>query len=709
MMKKRVLTTAVYLIFLCIFFAACGAEEGGNSEADVWRGIAANQEDLSSITDRTEYYDISLESEEFDTGIRGRTVGVQFFQGELIRLCAKGSDIYLCRKDGSSELLLQNVPSQYTTFGIPQEAFESDKYTLYTFHWYLDREGNCYCYGYINEHNGQYDKIEGSLAKFLSSGELLYEITEMNMIVSSICQTDDGIIYLLLNDQTELGEIGNGSWLLEELDPDTGELKKDSIMELPYTYQVNLGKTGSSPVVTGGIKTGDDFEISIADMEKETLSPILFFNGISYGWHDDLYFQDIRVTEDGGIEILWTRNMGETGGIWERLKMEKVEKIPIVVRGLFWGNDWIANRIADFNLENNTYHVILEDCGSNNDHEDFARLTSVQIGAGKGPDIINGNLMHDYMDGLLEKGALENLTPYMEASGISEEDYFPLTFASWRQGEAIYGIQPLMYVWDERIDEAVLGSRETPDIETLVDALLAWDGGGIYRRGYDSARVLDNFLQGTEKLWGMVDWETGSCDFNTPLFAKMLEAAKQYGDDGRKDSEQSLSGTGGYDTVRYLDGAAEREAKGKVISGALFDDGCHAVSSSGYALAINANSPNKEGAWEFISFLISEKAQSDFHTFYTPPHRGAYELWLQNELMWARGANIPGVSYDTSEEKLTEIRQRIEDARPLPYRTAPILDIILEEAADYFNGSKSAEEISQIINRRVLLFLNERK
>lgn len=53
--------------------------------------------------------------------------------------------------------------------------------------------------------------------------------------------------------------------------------------------------------------------------------------------------------------------------------------------------------------------------------------------------------------------------------------------------------------------------------------------------------------------------------------------------------------------------------------------------------------------------------------------------------------------------------QRIEDARPLPYRTAPVLKIVLEEAADYFNGSKSVEEISGIINRRVQLYLDERK
>lgn len=52
-------------------------------------------------------------------------------------------------------------------------------------------------------------------------------------------------------------------------------------------------------------------------------------------------------------------------------------------------------------------------------------------------------------------------------------------------------------------------------------------------------------------------------------------------------------------------------------------------------------------------------------------------------------------------------KKAIEDARALPIRTAPILTIIQEEAKDYFNGSKSAEEISRVINNRVQLYLDE--
>lgn len=101
------------------------------------------------------------------------------------------------------------------------------------------------------------------------------------------------------------------------------------------------------------------------------------------------------------------------------------------MRGIFFANFWLSEQIALFNQKDSNYHVILERCGYGNDLEDFARLTSVQVGAGKGPDILCGdNLLQDYLGGMLDKGALEVLNPYMAASGIREEDFFPLVFSA---------------------------------------------------------------------------------------------------------------------------------------------------------------------------------------------------------------------------------------------------------------------------------------
>lgn len=298
------------------------------------------------------------------------------------------------------------------------------------------------------------------------------------------------------------------------------------------------------------------------------------------------------------------------------------------------------------------------------------------MSAGRGPDIVNSILMKDYIEGMLEKGTLEELNPYMEASGIREEDYFPLTFASLRQGEHIYGVNPSIVVWDTEISEDVLGSREVPNIEALADILLARNEKGIYRKGYNSAEVLESFLQGTESLWGMIDWENGSCDFDSPLFGKLLEAAKRYG-----------------------------------------DDGCYPVSEWVYALSINANSLHKEAAWEFICFLISEEAQLEDSTSLSMPlHKEAFDAWMQKCIdKYAVVGQENGVSVPMyngraiTDEMQAEFKEKIEAARPLPIRPVPILDIILEEAKAYFDGYKNEQDVVAVINKRVQLYLDERK
>ncbi len=712
-MRKNRSSTAIVLF--CLLLSACGAK---NAQEEPWRGIAPGMEDLSAVTDRTEYYDLAVESEPLfgqEPGVASTTVrtgyrhlGTQFIMGEPVQLMAAVSlneaDIYLHRKDGNSELVLQDVPNSLI------RSFPAGQ-------WYLDREGNFYCirksfYTSSGEGNNSYTRQDAFIAKLLPSGEILYETPlPADTDIEDICQPEDGNVYVLLRNELE------NTRILAQIDPDSGKLSTDSQLEVNYDSDVYLGSAGSSLSVTGYGRYSDR-EIMKADLADKSNEPILYFNGTSYGWHSNLELGDFRVMEDGSIELLWTYSDG-SGSFLERLRMEKVDKIPLVCRGSISADSWLGERIARFNRENSDYHIVLEDCGINNDIQDFARLTSIQMGAGKGPDILYGNFMEDYMSGMLEKGALEELSPWLEASGIHEEDYIPTTFATWRQGDQIYSVNYWVPVQYYLMSEKVLGSRETPDIETLADALLSWKGEGVWQKGLTSGQVLNWFLEGSDSLWGMVDWESGSCDFYTPLFGKLLEAARRYGDDGRKNLESGICERVPLWNLFFFKWQEEREAAGQVLCGTLFDDGCYASSLSSLTMAINANSSHKEGAWEFISLLIGEESQSTgMDTLRQPVHINAFEEWLQEKLIYElttkrvkNGADYTPAYYgeDTSEEKLAEYRQTIREARPLPLRTRPILTIILEEAEDYFNGSKNGDEITKIINNRVQLYLDEGK
>ncbi len=709
-MKKYAKGIFISLLFL---LAACGAKDEEGGSAAYW-GIAPGMDDLTAVTERTEYYDIIVEAETLfehkQIGAQGSfPIGVQFYTGEPVQLWADASsgkyDIYLYRKDMGKELLLEGVSGEYVKAPLRGSEFR--------YPWYLDTNGDFYCCHEFYLREGEDDIIQSTIAKISSDGEILYQnALEKGIQGRDFCQTEDGRMYLLY--------VVEESWVynLAELDPATGEMLSNSGTEVPYNrMDVYLGSAGDLPAVAGFSEEDFSYRILKVDTKEGSLLPIRFFTGTSYGWQDSMDLQDIQVREDGQTEFLWTDGSSRDC-LWERLKMEKVEKIPIILRTRN-KETWLSHRIAEFNQENDIYHVVVENCGHGNDLEDFARLTSIQIGAGKGPDIVCGDLFsEEYLIGMLEKGALEELNPYMEATGIREEDYFPFVFSTWRQGESVYGISYKICVWGKQIKEEVLGSREAPDIEALTDALLAWEGDDYYQAGYDSGEVLKTFLEGTESLWGMMDWERGSCDFDTPLFARLLAAAEKYGDDGRKNKESGIMEDMNFYGMISFEGSAEQESAGKVKCGVLFDDGCHPASYRYYTLGVNANSTNKQAAWEFISYLITAEAQSrDFSMGIPPVQREAFETWLQEEIerfseisyengvQTRRGLN----GADISEEKQDEYRNALEDARPLPLKTAPILKIILEEAEDYFNGTKNAEEVSRVVNNRVQLFLDEGK
>ena len=724
----KILPFILILLLCCALLSGCAGRE---SEEGTWRGVQAGMDDLTAITERTEYYDIVSESEEIflldigdehpgsvlkQTGSARFSLGTQFYQEKPAQLWAEAdsteADIWLYQTDGSRELLLQNIPTAYTLYD-----------TFLVWHWYVSQNGDFYCWHGANysakspETVDDEDKIEGIFAKISAYGEIIYEKTlEPGVSIEDFRQSADGRCWLILRNETEQTRT------LAELDPADGSFTEtdrgriaDSLVEQQY-----LGTDSASlAILNNAFSTG--MEIVKINPADGTQSCLLSFTGTSYPMeHGSMRLQDFRVLENGSVELLWMDSGNGVKGTLERLQMVKVNKIPIVVRGVFMSDPWITGLAAEFNRQSTDYHVVIEDCGMGNDVKDFARLTSIQLAAGKGPDIIQAGFVEDYISGILEKGGLEDLNPYMEQSGIQKQDYFPLVFDTWKDGGHIYGVNPSMNIESWRMDENILGGREEPDIETLINNLLSWEGNAVYLSGKNSQELLELFLKGTDTLWGIVDWEKGSCDFGGELFTKILEAAGRYGDDGRKEQLPSIAEKRIFWDIFRFDSALEQERSGKVTCGVLFDDGCRWAVYCGETMAINSGSQNKEGAWEFLRFLLGDDAQS--FKGHIPVSRRGFELRLEQqmaqvadgktvrEIRTINGKMAYMVTYtaeDLTDEKIAEYRKAVEEAKPYPIRTAPILDIILDESENYFNGSKSAAQVSEIITNRVQVYLDE--
>ncbi len=470
-------------------------------------------------------------------------------------------------------------------------------------------------------------------------------------------------------------------------------------------------------------------KIQTVDMGSGTQKEVWSFVGTSYaGKYDHDYpIWDFRIREDGSLETLEAGKLvlskGADGAVKTLRKVTVGEGRKIVVlRGRVLDN-WIKGCAKRFNEQNGDWYVMLEECGS--DHglwEDYAKQTSIEIAAGKGPDILYEDVLGDYVYGVFQKGGFTDLNPYLEASGLNKEDYFPCTFGRWQSGEEIYSVSAgiefcFVMCGGAMMDAAFLGGSEEPDVGTLVDALLAYEEDAVFLRQLDSQGVLEWFLKGSEDLWGMVDWEKGTCDFGTGLLAGILEVAKRYeGTWKENDARPSVAEADRYDIYAYQD-KDFLEERGKVRVGFQFDDGCHPSVSDDYTMTVNADSGQKEGAWEFIRFVLEEGQVMQSDNYRYPASKKTFDISMENEKAkgrWKDGYEFYDEWNDKTtyynpltDERIQEIRAVLEEARFTPLRTQPILDIIYEEAGGYFGRTKEIDETIRVISNRVQLYLDE--
>lgn len=663
-----------------------------------------------------EFYDIMVEKQDFpdfeeiynaDEYHIVRYMGTQFWRAEPVQLWEdrRTADIYLFRLNGEIELLTKDLP---------------DELLGSTYSMYLDEEECFYC------------NMSESIRKLDRQGTTLCSIdTSVSLPgrVNSLCQAPDGKMYMALSEVdgrkgltlAELNPEDGSVTVLEEVETDTNGLQGGGMMYL------GAGKAGPAVMGTLGIR----------EMEQKTgeLAEVLQLKGTSYslvGSGGGLSYKkivDFRVDGDGSVEVLRADILG--GASFERLTLEKIQRTVVTICGSLV-SDWIKRQSVKFNQQNETYHLKVEECWPDYDIsaaeyeealKDYAKRTSVQIATGKGPDILVGEeVLGDDIWDLVEKGMFENLAPYMAGTGLREEDYFPIAFNSMRRGDEIYSICPDPLIFVQEADGNILNSE--PNIQELVDTLRALQEKAVYMEGVSAGELLRLFLEGSETLWGMVDWESESCDFGSGLFADLLEISEKYGDNSRNVYRSLVLKQRCFSFYEAAT-PSEREERGTALVGWMFDDGCHAV-VDGTPIVINANSGEKEGAWEFLCFLLGEEAQKDLMFF--PVNRNTFaDWWTDNEFeqikdyrhVYYSGINIVSGEWEDistygaenreflENEKLPNFIQLLENARYLPVRTQPLLDIVCEEAEGYFSGAKSVEEVVSIIENRVKLYMSE--
>jgi multiple sugar transport system substrate-binding protein len=137
--------------------------------------------------------------------------------------------------------------------------------------------------------------------------------------------------------------------------------------------------------------------------------------------------------------------------------------------------------------------------------------------------------------------------------------------------------------------------------------------------------------------------------------------------------------------------------------------------SSNMMLAINAKSGVTDEAWKFMSYLLSEEAQSKPGMWVgLPMNKAAVAVKLQGN-----GSGIVTPTTTDKSSSNTEVPAEVtaqEAERLMAYIGQPgyfqgsdprLLDIVETETAAFFAGEKTAETVAKLIQNRAKTYLNE--
>ena len=238
-----------------------------------------------------------------------------------------------------------------------------------------------------------------------------------------------------------------------------------------------------------------------------------------------------------------------------------------------------------------------------------------------------------------------------------------------------------------------------------------------------------------------VNFETKRANFTDGEFAQLLEASRKYKDNGyipqgfsRLDDMEEI--------MRWLmEASSERfffkegysfslvnqfyRSSGMEIwaggYGGIEDDdeiaGIQALSDGsvpfryGYGFGINSQSKNKELAWAFLKFLLSDAMQLSTNLYLGYPlNNKAREEKL--ELTYT-GA-LYGMAMDLNDRQrrgLDDYKAAVEklsdSINTFVIQDINISDMITAEIQYYFNGSRTADEVARVLQNKVDLYLSE--
>ncbi len=609
-----------------------------------------------------------------------------------------------------------------------------------------------------------------SVAQFSMDGELLasQEIQqnedEQWFYIMSMALGGDGNLYLC-SDQTVyvydqdlqlLCTVQVPSWIYSMLTSADGQVlvnyRNDEGNRVLTPVDVENGTMGEPLELDMGTKLFSNFSIGLDEMlygyDSDMLCRFDLDNGVM---EQVLYWLDWDINGNNltGVMALDNGDYLLTGysSITYEPELILLQEVPVseipqkteLTLGTAYVSYTLRNAILDFNRKNEQYRIRVVDYSVYETEDDYmasySRLDQ-DILSGNCPDILMmANLSEDKY---ISSGVLADLYTLMGEDTYTKEEFVQSYLRVMEQDGALYTISPSFQINTLVGATAYVGEGQGWTMAEFLAAVEKLPEDGLILDYMTRESFLYTML--CYLLDSYIDYETGTCSFDSQEFIDLLNACMAFPEDYTAYEEFHIAnGTdGGWsEDMDYFNARYEELRTGQMMlmepnfwsiselkSGSvscMTEDltfigypgapGNGAVIVANTTYAISASSAHPDVAWQFLCSLCSP----EFIEFYSgvPVLQELLDSQLEETMVQGYYTDGEGnqIPYDweqpLTQEQVDQVRALIDNAVCRYRYDEQIQSIITEEAAAFFAGQKDAATVADLIQNRVQIYVDE--
>lgn len=648
-------------------------------------------------------------------------------------------------------------------------AMAEEEWNAYYAESYLDEEGNVDYAKFMEEMSVEYINTT-LIEKIDADGNVINtynfpEIENGSVNCYGIATDADGYVYTCMNMWSDDGAVDK--YYVEVVDTEgnvKGEIEFDDYVSklIPLAdgsvATLGYGDTGMemSVIDKEKMELGEPIAVTAENMvpldEKYMLmaegSTLYKYNMEDQSKEEYLSWMDCNISSssvtsfgvlsDGNLAVFlnsWSNSTGQSTSdvaILKEIDASEAAKVTNIDIACMWLDSTIEEKAIEFNKKHSDYHISIKEYGNSDDEEatweDMVNSFTTAVAADSDVDVV---VFSEYSQvaNFAAKGLMIDLYELIDSDqALKREDFLQNVLAACEQDGKLVTLPTNFSL------QTVVGKTADVGEESgwTLDEMKA---------------LLESKPEGTELFYGMtreqalnlclslgyndyINWNDATCNFNSEEFIDVLEFANMFPEEFEYQEDvddATLMNEGKVLLSQYYLGDFEQiQMYTTVFGGDLTyigyptSEGNGAMLSLSNMYGITKNCENKDVAWEFLRefFLPLESEEDDVYGYYGFSIRQddfdnycAAALAADEEAggTWGWGGFEVEIQPATKEQ-VEEVKELVNNTTAVYGAVSQdMMNLITEEAAFYFSGEQSAEDVAAKIQSRMEIYLSETK